>query len=231
MEPQVFFLNRSPGGSLSNHDMDTLLDHLARGRFAVLPTETGPMLACDALNEKSISRLFSIKGRSAENPIHVALSRFSAAEDYVVVNGASERIAGALMPGPITIVLPKKPNISDKLVAGTGHLGIRIVDNPVTQLICEALRAPITATSLNPSGEQPADSVVATIKSLNWHEPSIVYVVGGHDTILYDKASTVIRFLEGQGEHYEVLREGPIVAQNIENAVRRLSFQDMADWG
>ena len=177
------------------------------------------MLACNALREDAISRLFALKGREANKPIHVALAQFSAAADYVQINEASEKVAQAFLPGPVTIVLPKTQNISDTLVAGTGYLGIRIVDNPITQLICAALGAPLTATSLNLSGEAPAQTVIDTVRSLNWRDPEPIYVVQSDEKRHYDKPSTVVRFLTGADQRYEILRQGPISAQDIDAAI------------
>jgi len=226
---EVVDIFASDNRTLSQKDVAVLVDHFKKGRFAVLPTETGPMLACDALNINAIKMLFELKGRDSSNPVHVALPNVTKIDEYVFVNGSARRLFEFLLPGPITIICPKKDTISDVLVANTGNLGIRIPDSPITLSVCAAAGVPLTATSLNLSGRSGRETVQATLSEMNWNGQHIFYNVVDDAQKLGTQPSTVVR-ISAEFEA-EILRKGPITEEAIENAMRQLSTDDISDWG
>ncbi|MFH1650639.1 MAG: Sua5/YciO/YrdC/YwlC family protein, partial [Chloroflexota bacterium] len=84
---------------------------LAAGEVLVCPTDTGYALAADARNEGAIDRVFRLKGRSFDNPIHVAVGSIAAAGKYARVGTTARRLAKAFLPGALTVVLPRKDTI------------------------------------------------------------------------------------------------------------------------
>lgn len=229
MPIELLTLRASRNRTLPQRHIAVLVQHFRKGRFAVLPTETGPMLACDALNEDAVKTLFRLKGRGVSNPIHVALPDLTLVDKYVFANASARRVMEALLPGPLTVICPKKDIISDLLTANTGNLGVRIPDCPATLLICAAAGVPLTATSLNVSGRPPRPSVEDTVAQLDWEGPNIVYNVADESQEYLSEPSTVVRITHELSA--EILREGPIKEPSITQAMRQLSVDDMADWG
>jgi L-threonylcarbamoyladenylate synthase len=205
-------------------DLDRVADHLAGGGVAVLPTETGPMLAVDALQERAVDRLFGLKGRPGTNPVHVVVGSVRMARRLVVTDPASERAMEAFLPGPLTVVCPKRDLIPDRLVAGTGTLGIRIPDSPVPVLLSGLLDVPLTATSLNLSGAPARGTVHEVVASLNWQDDELVHVALDAGLRTATVPSTVVTFAT---EPWRVLRAGPIDEAAIAAALDRPALAEV----
>lgn len=229
MSVEIAVIKASGNRTIRQRELIELVSHLEKGHFAVLPTDTGPMLACNALDKNAIRHIFELKGRPRGNPIHVAVPDIMSVDRYVKMNLSARRIMELLLPGPLTVICPKCDIISDELVAHTGNLGIRIPDCPTTLTVCASLDKPLTATSLNLSGQSVNGNVSDVLNSLNFTGRHTVYVLEDERQILYNRASTVIRILsEG---NLEILREGPYGRADLEAALKTISFEDFSDWG
>jgi L-threonylcarbamoyladenylate synthase len=213
---------------LSIHDANLIVDHLTKGRVAVIPTDTGYMLAADALQDAAVDKIFELKGRPANNPIHVVVASVSMALDLVCTDQAAERVMEYLLPGPLTVICPKKEAISDRLVADTGNLGIRIPDSPIAVMLAGMLGSPLTATSLNISGQSPHGPLEELIQSLYWKDSDLAYVIADPFLATHTEPSTVVSFAT---HPWSILREGPVTRKMIEQSVRLLSTEEFSDWG
>jgi L-threonylcarbamoyladenylate synthase len=126
---------------------------IARGDVIVCPTDTGYAFSANALDNRAITKVFQLKGRSFSNPIHIAVGSIEEAENYAHVNEAARYLAGHYLPGALTLVLKKKETIPSLLVAGLATVGIRIPDNQVILRLVEKVGKPLTTTSANISGK------------------------------------------------------------------------------
>lgn len=183
--------------------------HLKAGGLAVLPTETGYMLAADATNERAIDDVYAAKGRPPAKPIHVAVHSLEQIERYVAVPEAARAACTRLMPGPFTIVDASRGLVPDALTAGTSTLGARIPDAPVTLQLLHAFGGPLSATSHNLSGEPPDPDPVKAASRLHPVGDGVIHVVVDPAAATYDKPSTLARHT---GDGWEILREGPVSA-------------------
>jgi L-threonylcarbamoyladenylate synthase len=226
MPVEVLEILVSPNRTIGQEHVSALVRHLSKGRFAVLPTDTGPMLACNALDPEAIEGLFSLKGRPDGNPIHVAVPDIASAEKLIFLSGSARRVMEALLPGPLTVIGRKRDCVSDALVAGTGHLGIRIPDSPAVLQICAAAGVPLTATSLNLSGQSPRGSIAETLAELKWEGSNRVYNVVDPRQAVLQAPSTVVRILDDSGA--EILRPGPVGEDRIRDAIRTGSAPEAA---
>lgn len=225
----ISYMQATRNHMLNLHDAKLIVDHLRKGRIAVLPTETGYMIAADALCVDAVDRVFNLKSRSDANPIHVVVGSLEMARSLVRTTIASERLLERHLPGPLTVICPKRDIVSDRLVAGTGNLGIRIPDSPLTVLISAWANTPLTATSLNVSGAPAQATLDETIRSLNWREHELVLAVEDRALLTFEGPSTVVSF--ACGEEFEVLRAGPITEAMIAEAVRGMAYEEYSDWG
>ena len=224
---QVIELKLTKNHLLKLDDLTLVIDQLIYGNIVILPTETGYLLGADALNLDAVKKVFSIKGRQFSNPIHVVVTGIKMAAELVFLNSSAERLCHHFMPGPLTVVCPKRSIVSDLLVANTGNLGIRIPDSPVMMQVAHAFGKPITATSLNLSGESEFESVEDTIDSLNWENDQIIYIVKDSHFIKNTAPSTVVTFAT---DPWKILREGPINKNDIAEYIKRLCRSDVQDW-
>ena len=139
---------------------DDAVAALTRGEVIIFPTETLYGLGADALNSQAVEKVFQLKGRERNNPIPVLIAEPAMLD--VLVAAIPER-AKALMeyfwPGPLTLILPARGGIPRPLVNARGGIGIRVSSQPIATELVAALRRPLTATSANPSGKEPARTI------------------------------------------------------------------------
>jgi L-threonylcarbamoyladenylate synthase len=183
------------------------VEHLRRGGLAVLPTETGYMLAADATSEAAIDAVYAAKGRPPAKPIHVAVSSLAEIDRLVELPAPARAACERLMPGPLTVVGANRDVVPELVVAHTGTLGVRIPDAPVTLQILAALGGPLSATSHNLSGEAPDPDPVKAASRLHPVGGDPIHVVLDPAAATYDKPSTLARFGSGG---WEILRPGPV---------------------
>lgn len=193
-------------------DAGRIAESLRRGALAVLPTETGYMLATMATSLPAVDRAFAVKGRTASNVMHVACASLRMAREVGVLTPRALRLLGNLTPGPVTVIVEKTPLLPDHLVTLNGTVGIRVPDHPATLQVIGEVGVPLTATSLNASGAGPAAIADIDLGPLNWPHEEIIYVIPDDDAIAYDAPSTLVRLT---GAELEILRTGPVSEETI----------------
>src|SRR5258707_15118939 len=127
---------------------------LAAGGLVAFPTETVYGLGADARNGEAIARLYEAKGRPAFNPLICHVSDRAAAMRLGELDADATRLAQALWPGPLTLVVPKRPDcgVAGLATAGLATIALRIPAHPVARAILDAFGAPVVAPSANRSG-------------------------------------------------------------------------------
>jgi L-threonylcarbamoyladenylate synthase len=208
----AYITPRPDSGLLSLSDVVRVTDSLRQGLPAVLPTETGYMLAALATSEDAVKGAFAVKGRSAASVMHVGCASMDMARAVGILTDRAARLLGHFTPGPLSVIVRKTELLPDDLVTLNGTVGIRVPDHPATLQVINAVGAPLTATSLNSSGTQLASVDEAELQTLDWPDSGVIYVVRDDDAITYSSASTLVRVT---GEEIEILRPGPISAAEI----------------
>src|SRR5262245_13394804 len=127
---------------------------LARGQLVALPTETVYGLAGDATSRRAIARIYAAKGRPAFNPLIVHLPSAAAARRFAILDQRALALARRFWPGPMTLVLKRKPGaaIPRAVASGRDTLAIRVPAHPVAQRLLRRLGRPVAAPSANRSG-------------------------------------------------------------------------------
>ena len=189
---------------------------ISKGEVIVCPTDTGYAFATNALDSKAITKVFTLKGRSYFNPIHVAVSSVEQAEKYAYVNKAAEYLAHRFLPGALTLVLSKKEIIPSLLVGGRQTVGVRIPDNKVILDLADVTNLPLTATSANISGTATPYTVQEIVNQLgNWMEQ--VALVLDQGPLIPIGTSTVVDLTVTPPQ---IIRNGPVSEQDILEALR-----------
>ena len=126
---------------------------LENGECVAMPTETVYGLAGDATNGIAVARIFEMKGRPRFNPLIAHVGGLGMARKHGVFGAAAEKLATAFWPGPLTLVVPKKPesDIHDLVTAGLSTIALRMPRGPARQIISEFGR-PLAVPSANRSG-------------------------------------------------------------------------------
>ena len=127
---------------------------LRAGALVSFPTETVYGLGADATNDHAVARIFEAKGRPHFNPLIVHVPSSDAIAEIAVLEGAALDLAQAFWPGPLTLVLPLKPNgpLSALVSAGLPTVAVRVPAHALAHRLLEAAGVPIAAPSANPSG-------------------------------------------------------------------------------
>ena len=126
---------------------------LESGELVAIPTETVYGLAGNALNAAAVTKIFEVKRRPSFDPLIVHVPGIKNAEQYVEhIPAKAFELAEKFWPGPLTIVLKKKPLIPDLVTSGLDTVGIRCPDHPLTSMLLQELTFPLAAPSANPFG-------------------------------------------------------------------------------
>lgn len=178
-----------------------------------MPTETFYGLAADALDETAVDRVVALKGRDPESPIAVIVAGRDMLESLVEeVPPAAERLIERFWPGPLTLVFRGKKGLPGALLNREGGIGIRVSSHPIARTLSRALGRPLTATSANPSGKEPARSLDEA--KIYFSGRIRCFIDGGR--LDGTRGSTVADVTHGP---LEILREGEIEAAELEKAL------------
>jgi L-threonylcarbamoyladenylate synthase len=127
---------------------------LRAGELVAFPTETVYGLGADARAERAVAAIFAAKGRPAFNPLIVHVADLAAAEAYASFTPEARALAERFWPGPLTLVLPRRPDagLAEAVVAGLPTVALRVPAHPLACGLLEAFGGPLAAPSANPSG-------------------------------------------------------------------------------
>ncbi|MEQ8847276.1 L-threonylcarbamoyladenylate synthase [Botrimarina sp.] len=182
---------------------------LNAGGLVAFPTETVFGLGVDATSDEAVRRLFAAKGRPSDNPliVHVAeIDQWRLAASALTPSAAA--LLAAFAPGPLTVVLPKRPEISSLVTAGLGTVGVRVPDHPVAREVLRLAGAPIAAPSANRSGRPSGTRWRSVLEDLDGRIDA-VYRQDGPSLGL---ESTVV---DCTGSVAAVLRPGAVTTEQI----------------
>ncbi len=189
-------------------------DALRRGELVAFPTETVYGLGADATNARAVARVFEAKGRPRFNPLIVHVSDLEAVERIAYVSDLARKLAAAFWPGPLTLVLRRKPTgkISDFVTVGLETVAVRIPDHPVALALLKAAALPVAAPSANRSGHV-SPTLAAHVYADLGDVPAMILDAG---PAIHGLESTI---LDASGDRIVQLRAGAIPANRIEKLV------------
>jgi L-threonylcarbamoyladenylate synthase len=126
------------------------------GRIIGLPTETFYALAAHPFQEAALETLFALKERPPEKPVLLLVANPEMLPNLVAsLPEAAVTLIKHFWPGPLTLILPARPDLPPLLSGGTGAVGVRQPRHPVTCRLIHDLGYPVTGTSANRSGQPP----------------------------------------------------------------------------
>ena len=186
---------------------------LRAGQLVAFPTETVYGLGANALDPAAIERIYAAKGRPPSSPliVHVDSSEMgrTLVRDWPP---AAELLARRFWPGPLTLVLPKKPEVPDRLTAGLETVGIRMPNNAIALALIREAGFPIAAPSANRFTELSPTTAQHVRDSLG--DRVALVLDGGRTTVGIE--STVLSLA---GDLPLLLRPGMISQAEIEGVI------------
>ncbi len=197
-----------------NPDIEHFAAILRAGNVAAFPTETVYGLGADATNSDAVLKIYETKGRPRFNPLIVHVADLAMAERCVEFSALARRLA-AFWPGPLTLVLPLRPEagLSDIVSAGLDTVGVRVPDHPLALALIRAVGRPLAAPSANPSGRLSPTRADQVVRAFGGRVP----VLDGGPC----RAGVESTIIAVDGEAVTQLRAGALTRAEIERAIGR----------
>lgn len=195
---------------LTEQDIDEAASILREGGLVGIPTETVYGLGANGLNEEAVAHIFEAKGRPQDNPLILHIPSADHLERYCKeIPLTAYRLAEAYWPGPLTMILKRKPIVPDVVTAGLDTVGMRCPSHPLCHAILEAADVPVAAPSGNTSGRPSPTTAAHMWEDMDGKIDAIVdggpCSVGVESTII-DLTETPARLLRPGGITLEQLR-------------------------
>ncbi len=181
---------------------------IAAGEPVAVPTETVYGLAADATNPQAVARIYAAKGRPRFNPLIVHVPDLATAGTIGVFDADARALARAFWPGPLTLVVPLRPEgeIASLVTAGLETIALRVPAHRAMRALLEATETPLAAPSANASGAISPTRAEHVVRSL-----------GGRIGLVIDDGPTTAGIESTIAMGRKVLRPGPITNTDIQN--------------
>lgn len=194
--------------------------HLHALQPVAFPTETVYGLAALALNPEAASRIFSVKGRPADNPLIVHVSSQTMLQSILppnfIIPPSYQILIKAFWPGPLTLLFPADPTkIPSIVTANHPTVAVRMPSHPLACALIALSNAPLAAPSANSSGKPSPTRAEHVFRDLNG-KIGLILDGGPCDVGL---ESTVLDGLHDDG-NIRILRPGGVTVEQIEEALR-----------
>ena len=147
---------------------------LRNGELVAIPTETVYGLGANALDKNACLNIFKAKGRPGDNPLIVHIANPHDAEEIAYTNDLYYKLAKSFMPGPLTVIIPKKDIIPYEVTAGLDTVAIRCPIHKVANKLIEIAKIPIAAPSANTSGKPSPTTAKHVYDDMNGKIPLIL---------------------------------------------------------
>jgi len=209
---EVLFLNSRNSAQCAARAADVL----RAGGVVLYPTDTLYGLGADAFSGVAVEKLYAIKAREKGKVMHCVVADLAAAARYAVPDERAEQLARKLLPGPLTLILKKKPNVVTGIGKDIDTLGIRIPNNDFCLALARSFGAPYTTTSANISGAPTARRISEILSQLGPTAGHMIDLVIDAGELPESLPSTVVDL---SGDEPVILREGAISAKDIRTAL------------
>jgi len=199
---------------LTDENLKNIVALLEKSKVIAFPTETVYGLGAHMFKEEAIKKIFSLKKRNKNKPLIVHISKIEDVKKVAnEIPGDFYKLAKKFFPGPLTIILKKKDNISS-LISSDSTIAVRMPDNPFTLKLIECLKSPIIGTSANRSNEE---SSISANNVLSIFSNKIAAIIDtGISKIKIP--STIISLVE---RPYKILRYGSISKDEIDQVLKK----------
>lgn len=193
--------------------IDQAAQLLRRGEIFALPTETVYGIAADARQGAAVRKIFEAKGRPQDNPLIVHVAGPEMLPGLVAeIPERAQLLISAFCPGPLTIIMPRGPEVADECCAGLDTVGIRMPSHPVAREVIRRSGCAFAAPSANLSGRPSPTNAQDVLADMDGRLPLILD--GGECAVGVE--STVVSVV---GPKPTLFRPGHITLEDLERAL------------
>ena len=186
-----------------SEDLKAAAQIILSGGLVVFPTETVYGLGGNGLLADAAKKIYAAKGRPSDNPLIIHIATPIDAEKYAHTSEIYYKLADAFMPGPLTVIMPKKDCIPLSVTGGLETVAVRCPSHPVAHNLIKECGVPIAAPSANISGRPSPTDAKYVIEDMNGRVDMIID--GGECEIGLE--STIVKV---DGNSLTLLRPGGI---------------------
>lgn len=214
---------------LKNVNLDnknTILDFkfaaniIRTGGLVLFPTETVYGLGANGLDEKAVSKIYSAKGRSSDNPLILHISDMDMLNKIATnISEIEYNLIKNFWPGPFTIILNRTEIVPNIVTAGLDTVGIRMPSNKIANKLISYAGVPIAAPSANVSGKPSGTNISDIFYELSDKVDCIID--GGNSDVGLE--STVVRVIN---DIPTILRPGKITPEEIKNVIGKVKIDE-----
>lgn len=191
---------------------------IREGELVAFPTETVYGLGADALNPYAVAKIFAAKERPTFDPLIVHIADLNYISELAYTDSEFvNKLAEAFWPGPLTMVLPRKPIIPDLVTADLPTVGIRMPNNEIALELIRQAQRPIAAPSANKFGRISPTKAEHVRKQL----PDIKCILDGGQTSVGIESTVIALNADG----FVILRQGIITHTELEKILPKSKFE------
>lgn len=209
---------------LDGQDPDTIARAAARlraGALVAFPTETVYGLGANALDARAVANIYAVKNRPRFDPLIVHVVSAESVGGYVTdVDARARLLMHRFWPGPLTLVLPKRPVVPDIVTAGLDTVAVRQPSHPVALDLLRTVGVPVAAPSANPFGYVSPTTAGHVQDTLG--RAIDVIVDGGACSVGVE--STVLSVV---GQHPIILRQGGVTLEQLKVVLGPIDVPDV----
>ena len=186
---------------------------IRRGEVVAFPTETVYGLGANGLDADACAKIYQAKGRPSDNPLILHVANRSMIDQIAArIPEKAEKLIAAFCPGPITLILPRKAIVPDRITGGLATVGVRMPEHDVARALIAAAGVPIAAPSANISGRPSPTTAESVLVDMEGKIP-MVLDGGACD---FGVESTIV---DATGDKAVILRPGAITKEMLEEVL------------
>ena len=194
----------------SQNEIDELVNILKNDGVISVPTDTVYGLCACMDSEKAHNKLMAVKNRPNEKLFPIMCANIEQIKSIAIVNEQTEQLINQFMPGPITLILNKQPNLPEYINNGDPTIAVRMASSKIIEEIIIKTGCPLFMTSANQSGKAPCTNLDEIEKAC----PTIDGMLEG--SVTFGESSTIVDCVSIP---MKIVRKGPISLDQIEKAI------------
>lgn len=216
MQTKIFAIDSN---SPLSEELKLCADILKRGGLVAFPTETVYGLGAIATDSSAAKKIYSAKGRPSDNPLIIHIADPKDAEKYALTSPLYYKLSKAFMPGPLTVIMPKRKTVPSEVTGGLDTVAIRCPSHPIAKALITLVGDAVAAPSANLSGSPSPTAGHHVIKDMSGRIDAIID--GGCCEIGLE--STIVKI---DGDALTLLRPGAISPDALLCVCEKLKIAD-----
>ena len=208
MQTKILKIDRQ---NFKDADLDQAGEIIRNGGLVAFPTETVYGLGGNAYDPEAASRIYAAKGRPSDNPLIVHIADMDGLSEIVAdVPDTAKKLADAFWPGPMTLVMNKKPSVPDRTTGGLDTVAVRMPVDEIARALIRVSGVPVAAPSANRSGRPSTTTAAHCVEDLDGRIEMIIDggpVDIGLESTIVDVTGDIPMLLRPGAITLEMLRE------------------------